>query len=362
MAPLNPDAPFYFPYYYSYYSSSPPYPYAPPALPFHFYFPPYGAATTTTAAAAAAFFYAFSSLPAHVDPNQCYYEAPIYTLQSQVRTKQWVALPGFEGMQEGVQLPIIEDYEQKKMSDQEKGKKGGFWYSNPPDQGLLMKGDNNNTRDLVGLKRVWIPKLRWQNRMLALPVAEDVFQFKDEVEDEDHRTTIMMKNLPNKLMKNKLLEMLDEHCSKENQKFKEEAGVLEAGVLGDIIRSEFDFLYLPMDFESGSNLGYAFVNFTSAAAARRLHYAYHNKAWSAILFGSHKICEVTYARIQGLPALQRRFRNSIFICDSDEYLPVFFIPSRNGGEYPSEQRYIGKRIAKPCASGDRIDTANHYLA
>lgn len=66
------------------------------------------------------------------------------------------------------------------------------------------------------------------------------------------------------------------------------------------IRSEFKYFALNelMD-RSGSNLGYAFVNFTSAKAARRFHHAFHNKSWNQ-LHGSLKICEVTYARIQVL--------------------------------------------------------------
>ncbi|KAH7659628.1 Mei2-like C-terminal RNA recognition motif-containing protein, partial [Dioscorea alata] len=149
----------------------------------------------------------------------------------------------------------------------------------------------------------------------------------------------MMKNLPNKLLRNKLLEMLDEHCFQVNQRIKEDGGDGH-----DSILSEFDFLYLPMDFDSGSNLGYAFVNFTSAAAARRLYRAYQNKAWDTVL-GSRKICEVTYARIQGLLPLQKRFKNSIFICDSDDYLPVYFTPSRNGDRHcQTEEHFIGRRV------------------
>lgn len=52
---------------------------------------------------------------------------------------------------------------------------------------------------------------------------------------------------------------------------------------------------------TGSNLGYAFVNFTSAAGAWRLHRAFHRMKWS--IMGSKKVCEVTYARIQVIPEL-----------------------------------------------------------
>lgn len=202
MAPLNPNAPFYFPcYYYSCYSSAP----SPPPPPFPFYFdhspPPF---TATATATSAAFFYSYSSLP-NVSTNlQCYYEAPIYTVQSQVKTKQWMSMPaasGFEGRGEPwLQFPIIEKYEQDHAVENYEGKEShaGFCYPNP--KAVMKGGDNNSSSDLVSLRRVWIPKHRWQNRMFALPAA-DVFEFKDnvDVEDED-RTTVMMKNLPNKLL------------------------------------------------------------------------------------------------------------------------------------------------------------------
>lgn len=47
---------------------------------------------------------------------------------------------------------------------------------------------------------------------------------------------------------------------------------------------------------TGFNMGYAFVNFTTAIAARRLYNALHDFQWKT--HGSRKVCEVTYARIQ----------------------------------------------------------------
>jgi hypothetical protein len=44
------------------------------------------------------------------------------------------------------------------------------------------------------------------------------------------------------------------------------------------------------------NKGYAFVNMTTATAARRLHAFLHGHSWASI--GSAKVCEVVYADIQ----------------------------------------------------------------
>ncbi|KMZ62133.1 hypothetical protein ZOSMA_48G00530 [Zostera marina] len=146
------------------------------------------------------------------------------------------------------------------------------------------------------------------------------------------KTSVMIKNIPSKYTKEMLLSLLDKHCSLENQSLS-----------GVSVHSEFDFFYLPMDFRSGYNLGYAFVNFTSPEAAWRLHAFLHKKSWD--FFCSRKICEVTFARIQGLDALKMNFVNSKFHCNSDQFLPVEFFPPRNGTNFNVKSRFIGKRIS-----------------
>ncbi|KAG6509855.1 hypothetical protein ZIOFF_027862 [Zingiber officinale] len=114
-----------------------------------------------------------------------------------------------------------------------------------------------------------------------------VFNKDDDDDYDGSKTTLMVKNLPNRFTKKKLVRLLDDHCWEENHQLEEKSGV---------VLSEFDFLYLPVDFKTGFNMGYAFVNFTTAIAARRLYDALHNFPWKA--HGSRKVCEVTYARIQ----------------------------------------------------------------
>ena len=56
----------------------------------------------------------------------------------------------------------------------------------------------------------------------------------------DKRTTLMLKNLPNRLSEQRLAELI---------------GATHAG--------QFDSLHLPIDVRKGRNAGYAFVNFAS---------------------------------------------------------------------------------------------------
>ena len=48
--------------------------------------------------------------------------------------------------------------------------------------------------------------------------------------------------------------------------------------------------------EKTSNLGYAFVNFTSAFAAWKFYESFHGRSWRVL--ENNKVCEVTVARIQ----------------------------------------------------------------
>ncbi|KAK9934523.1 hypothetical protein M0R45_021663 [Rubus argutus] len=150
------------------------------------------------------------------------------------------------------------------------------------------------------------------------------FLIKEDVMIEstsDTRTTLMIKNIPNKYSQKLLLSMLDNHCIHCNEQILRD---------GDEVQplSSYDFVYLPIDFNNKCNVGYGFVNMTSPEATWRLYKAFHHQNWE--VFNSRKICEVTYARVQGLEALKEHFKNSKFPSEMDHYLPVVFSPPRDG--------------------------------
>lgn len=137
----------------------------------------------------------------------------------------------------------------------------------------------------------------------------------------DSRTTVMIKNIPNKYNLKLLLKTLDKHCMKCNEEIANDGKGLPL--------SSYDFVYLPIDFINKCNVGYGFVNMTSPQGAWRLYKAFHLQAWQ--VFNSRKICQVTYARLQGLEALKEHFRNSKFPSEMEQYeLPVVFSPPRDG--------------------------------
>jgi len=138
----------------------------------------------------------------------------------------------------------------------------------------------------------------------------------------DTRTTVMMRNLPGSMSRAGLVKLLTDE-----------------GFGG-----EFDFLYLPINFGTGANLGFAFVNLVSPRVARRFRAWFHRfSRWGS---RTAKLCNVSWARDQqqGLAANVRRFQNSSVMHRSvpDEHRPLLL-----AGGAPSPFPRPTKRVPPP---------------
>ncbi|XP_057790766.1 protein terminal ear1 homolog [Salvia miltiorrhiza] len=172
---------------------------------------------------------------------------------------------------------------------------------------------------LVVPEKLRAPPRRWEWKprkavggAAASPMIEEV--------SYSSRTTVMVKNIPNQIRRDFMMEFLDSYCNAHSL--------------------EYDFMYLPMDFRSKDNLGYAFVNFTNGRNASEFRKIVHGYKWGTIetakgFYNSKKICAITWARIQGKEKLVKRFENSIFGCDDPDFLPVVFHPPRGGSNTTS---------------------------
>ena len=67
----------------------------------------------------------------------------------------------------------------------------------------------------------------------------------------------------------------------------------------------YDFCYVPLCFESGHSLGFAFVNFRSASAAGSFYRAWHQQRWLGA--GEAAGLNVSAAKVQGLEANLERW-------------------------------------------------------
>ena len=89
-------------------------------------------------------------------------------------------------------------------------------------------------------------------------------------------TTLMVRNIPTRFTSVSFLRILD-----------------ETG-----FRTCFDFFYLPMDFRTGKNMGYAFLNFTTCAYASAFCSLFHGRRLR--MTTSTKVIEISPSRRQGL--------------------------------------------------------------
>jgi RNA recognition motif-containing protein len=97
---------------------------------------------------------------------------------------------------------------------------------------------------------------------------------------KEQRTTLMIKNIPSKIKRNDILNLINEfHWQK------------------------WDYFYLPMDLKEGNNLGYAFINFIHPFYIIDFYLQFECFNWSMALgiqkCKSSKICNVIFAKIQG---------------------------------------------------------------
>ncbi|CAL1167221.1 unnamed protein product [Cladocopium goreaui] len=120
----------------------------------------------------------------------------------------------------------------------------------------------------------------------------------------DDKTTVMMRNIPNRYTCEELL-----------------SEVMMAG-----FDEAFDFFYSPMDFKTKRNRGYGFINFHTADIAKEFAMAFHRRQLS--LYSSKKIVEVAPAVTQGYTAnMTKYFEKDSERIKNDWFRPMLFSKS-----------------------------------
>jgi hypothetical protein len=137
------------------------------------------------------------------------------------------------------------------------------------------------------------------------------------------RTTVMLRNLPNNYTRAMLLDLID----------------------SEGYAKKYDFMYLPIDFNSKASLGYAFVNFTSPSVAQQFRARFHG--FSNWILPSRKVCIVNWSGPhQGLEAHVERYRNSPVMHEAvpDIYKPVLFVDGKRATFPPPTKKLRAPRI------------------
>eukprot|EP01025_Chloroclados_australasicus_P056423 TRINITY_DN696_c0_g1_i10.p1 TRINITY_DN696_c0_g1~~TRINITY_DN696_c0_g1_i10.p1 ORF type:complete len:553 (-),score=91.65 TRINITY_DN696_c0_g1_i10:3794-5452(-) len=172
-------------------------------------------------------------------------------------------------------------------------------------QGILKSASLNNL-DLSKLAQQQAEAMR--RAEMARKYALDIEKIQS---GEDQRTTLMLKNIPNKYSPQMLMDTIN-----------------EAGVAG-----RYDFLYLPIDFRNRCNVGYAFINMRySVNDVPLLYNVFNGRRWER--FNSEKVAQVAYARIQGRVQLIQHFQNSSLMLEDEGYRPILFSETGEPEEFP----------------------------
>ncbi|GMI67755.1 MEI2-like protein 5 [Hibiscus trionum] len=137
------------------------------------------------------------------------------------------------------------------------------------------------------------------------------------INGEDTRTTLMIKNIPNKYTSKMLLASIDENH-----------------------RGIYDFLYLPIDFKNKCNVGYAFINMISPSHIVSFYQAFNGKKWEK--FNSEKVASLAYARIQGKAALVAHFQNSSLMNEDKRCRPILF--HSEGQETGDQEHFLSSNL------------------
>jgi hypothetical protein len=132
------------------------------------------------------------------------------------------------------------------------------------------------------------------------------FSTTDSNDLECHVTTVMVRNIPTRFTSVSLLSVLD-----------------EAGFMGT-----YSFFYLPMDFRTGKNMGYCFINFLTPDLARLFANIFHGTRLGVTT--SHKVLQVTASKRQGLKENVALFKGSDLLnsCSLPFFKPFVLV----GGE------------------------------
>jgi hypothetical protein len=101
----------------------------------------------------------------------------------------------------------------------------------------------------------------------------NVLDFDRIARGVEGRTTLMIRNIPNRLDADGLMEMITE-----------------------IVPNSFDFFYLRIDFSNSCNVGYAFVNFIDIESLYTWATARVGTRWNC--FASDKVVVASFANVQ----------------------------------------------------------------
>lgn len=151
----------------------------------------------------------------------------------------------------------------------------------------------NEQRKIIEKQQKLIEKQFKQNEKLEknekLNLIINIFKILNK---QDIRTTIMIKNIPNKFTREMLISIID-------YKFK----------------GCYDLFIFPQDANKCKNFGYGFINFIHPFYIPYFYFLFDHNTWSGT--NSKKICELSYSKIQGKNQLLKHYPKKIIFVNME---------------------------------------------
>ncbi|KAK1756242.1 RNA recognition motif 2-domain-containing protein [Echria macrotheca] len=209
----------------------------------------------------------------------------------------------------------------------------------PPSTPLTLTSDYTSPRGMMGYGRQ-DNRRQYATRVNRSPYhvsgshhnQVDVNRIRDGI---DVRTTIMLRNIPNKVNQAMLKDIVDQSSW-----------------------GKYDFMYLRIDFANDCNVGYAFINFVDPLHIIDFVNARANQRWNC--FKSDKVAEVSYATIQGKDCLVQKFRNSSVMLEAPHYRPKLYytcngpMPELAGQEEPFPEPDNQSKMKRSCENAEHV--------
>ncbi len=161
--------------------------------------------------------------------------------------------------------------------------------------------NNNNNNNENSINKGYsnnFTKRKIFNPLSDLEKEKNIINLMDIFQCKDLRTTLMIKNIPNKYTISSFLEEINEN-----------------------FKNTYDIFYLPIDYVNKCNLGFAFINFVEPFHIILFYELYRGKKWKK--FNSEKKCELLYAKYQGRKELIAHFeKGKVLTFDREEKRPL----------------------------------------
>ncbi|KAJ0261117.1 Protein DA1-related 4 [Hirschfeldia incana] len=143
----------------------------------------------------------------------------------------------------------------------------------------------------------WYPHLETKNRNLLNYGKHYDIDLHRIATGDDIRTTLIIKNIPNKYTRTMLVAEIDENH-----------------------KGDYDFLYLSTDFKRKCNMGHAFVNMVSPSHIVPFQQTFNGKIWEKFNIDG-KVSSLAYAEIQGKSALASYVKNLCYMMNKEQLFP-----------------------------------------